>query len=72
MRREETHPEFVQEPMEKRPLGSLIRKVMGRFDMYVKEIKEWRRKNGLGTNATMDFGNSDVETVGSTVTQPYS
>jgi hypothetical protein len=37
MRREETHPELVQEPMEKRPFGSLIRNDE-RLDMYVKEI----------------------------------
>jgi hypothetical protein len=29
-------------------------------------------ENGLGPNAMMNFGNSDVETVGSTVTQPFS
>jgi hypothetical protein len=44
MRREETHPAFVQEPMEKRPLGSLIRKIIGSYDVYVKEIKGWRSK----------------------------
>jgi hypothetical protein len=55
MRREETHPALVQEPMEKRPLGSLIRKLMGRFDIYVKEIKGRRRRKWFRTKCYDGF-----------------
>jgi len=38
----------------------------------LRKYKDGDEENGLGPNAIMNFGNSDVETVGSTVTQPFS
>jgi hypothetical protein len=71
MRREATHPALVQGPLEKGPLGCLIRKMIKSLTCRLRKYKDGDEENGLGPNAMMDFGNSDVETVGYTVTQPY-
>jgi len=72
MRREETHPALVQEPMEERPLGSLIRKMVRGLTCMLRKYKDGGEENGLGPNAIMNFCNNGVETVGSTVTQPFN
>jgi len=38
----------------------------------LRKYNDGDEENGLGSNAIMNFGNSDVETVGCTVTQPFN